>query len=185
MTYLPSRVLGRWFRLYLILDLHSRKIVGVEVHISDDADHASHMVRSTVLAERIAAMETKPVLRGDNGSTLTATTVQAMCTGWASSLRTRGPVSATTAPMPSRCSAPSSTTLSSRPRASTAWTTPELGRRTSCVGTTSPIDTAESAMSGARERTQTKTANHPGDQARVLPQAQPRNPARCSGNTRH
>ena len=30
MTYLPAQVMGRWFHLYLILDLYSRKIVGAE-----------------------------------------------------------------------------------------------------------------------------------------------------------
>jgi transposase InsO family protein len=78
MTYLPANVMGRWFHLYLILDLYSRKIVGAEVHDSDDADHAVHLVRRTALAESIATMETKPVLHGDNGSTLKATTVLAM-----------------------------------------------------------------------------------------------------------
>jgi putative transposase len=78
MTYLPAVVLGRWFYLYLILDLYSRKIVGWEAHDTDDADHAAHLVRRTALAEGIAAMITKPVLHGDNGSTLKATTVLAM-----------------------------------------------------------------------------------------------------------
>jgi putative transposase len=78
MTYLPAQVMGRWFYLYLILDLYSRKIVGAEVHDSDDADHAVHLVRRTALAESIATMDTKPVLHGDNGSTLKATTVLAM-----------------------------------------------------------------------------------------------------------
>ena len=78
MTYLPAVVLGRWFYLYLILDLYSRKIVGWEVHADDDADHACHLVRRTALAEGIAALRTKPVLHGDNGSTLKATTVLAM-----------------------------------------------------------------------------------------------------------
>ena len=78
MTYLPANVMGRWFHLYLILDLYSRKIVGAEVHDSDDADHAVHLVRRTALAEGIASMDTKPVLHGDNGSTLKATTVLAM-----------------------------------------------------------------------------------------------------------
>jgi transposase InsO family protein len=78
MTYLPANVMGRWFHLYLILDLYSRKIVGAEVHDSDDADHAVHLVRRTALAESIATMDTKPVLHGDNGSTLKATTVLAM-----------------------------------------------------------------------------------------------------------
>jgi putative transposase len=78
MTYLPANVMGRWFHLYLILDLYSRKIVGAEVHDSDDADHAVHLVRRTALAESIATLESKPVLHGDNGSTLKATTVLAM-----------------------------------------------------------------------------------------------------------
>ena len=78
MTYLPAQVLGRWFYLYLILDLYSRKIVGWEVHDSDHADHAAHLVRRTALAEGIAGLASKPVLHGDNGSTLKATTVLAM-----------------------------------------------------------------------------------------------------------
>ena len=78
MTYLPAQVQGRWFYLYLILDLYSRKIVGWEVHEADNADHAAHLVRRTALAEGIAALRDKPVLHGDNGSTLKATTVLAM-----------------------------------------------------------------------------------------------------------
>ena len=62
MTYLPANVMGRWFHLYLILDLYSRKSVGAEVHDSDDADHAVHLVRRTALVESIATLETKPVL---------------------------------------------------------------------------------------------------------------------------
>jgi transposase InsO family protein len=78
MTFLPAQVQGRWFYLYLILDLYSRKVVGWEVHATDDAAHAAHLVRRTALAEGIAACLTKPVLHGDNGSTLKATTVLAM-----------------------------------------------------------------------------------------------------------
>ena len=64
-----------WFHLYLILDLYSRKIVGWEAHATDDSVHAAHLVRRTALAEGIATMLTKPVLHGDNGATLKATTV--------------------------------------------------------------------------------------------------------------
>ena len=78
MTYLPAIVMGRWFHLYLILDLYSRKIVGWEVHDSDDSVHAIHLVKRTALAEGIATMAIKPVLHGDNGSTLKATTVISM-----------------------------------------------------------------------------------------------------------
>lgn len=78
MTYLPAQVKGLWFYLYLILDLYSRKIVGWEVHATDEADHAAHLVKRTALSEGVHAMADKPVLHGDNGSTLKATSVLAM-----------------------------------------------------------------------------------------------------------
>jgi transposase InsO family protein len=78
MTYLPAHVKGQWFYLYLIMDLYSRKIVGWEVHAEDDAVHAAHLLKRTALAEGVHAMADKPVLHGDNGSTLKATTVLAM-----------------------------------------------------------------------------------------------------------
>ena len=53
MTYLPALVTGFWFHLYLILDLYSRKIVGWEVHDTDDSDHAVHLVRRTEVVERV------------------------------------------------------------------------------------------------------------------------------------
>ena len=78
MTFLPAQVQGRWFYLYLILDLFSRKIVGFEVHETDSADHAAHLARRTALGEGVHATPAKPVLHGDNGATLKATTVLAM-----------------------------------------------------------------------------------------------------------
>jgi transposase InsO family protein len=78
MTYLASRVMGQWFYLYLILDVYSRKIVGFEVHESDSSDHAVELLRRTALAEGIHALPQKPVLHGDNGATMKATTVLAM-----------------------------------------------------------------------------------------------------------
>ena len=77
-TFLPATVKGQWFYLYLILDLYSRKIVGFEVHATDSADHAAHLVRRTALTEAVHAVAAKPVLHGDNGATLKATTVLAM-----------------------------------------------------------------------------------------------------------
>src|SRR3954451_17439254 len=77
-TFLPAHIQGRWFYLYLILDLYSRKIVGFEVHDTDSADHAAHLARRTALAEAVHAMPVRPVLHGDNGATLKATTVLAM-----------------------------------------------------------------------------------------------------------
>jgi putative transposase len=77
-TFLPSRVQGRWFYLFLILDLWSRKIVGFEVHDSDQAEHAAHLARRTALAEGIHARAVRPVLHGDNGASVKGTTVLAM-----------------------------------------------------------------------------------------------------------
>jgi transposase InsO family protein len=67
MTYLPAQVTGRWFHLYLILDLYSRKIVGWEVHDSDHADHAVHLVRRTALAEGIATWTPSPSCMATTG----------------------------------------------------------------------------------------------------------------------
>src|SRR3954454_8372128 len=77
-TFLNARVQGRWFYLYLILDLFSRKIVGYEVHETDQAEHAAHLARRTALAEGIHVRALRPVLHGDNGPSVKATTVSAM-----------------------------------------------------------------------------------------------------------
>jgi putative transposase len=77
-TFLPAQIQGRWFYFYLILDLFSRKIVGFEVHDTDSAEHAAHLARRTALAEDVHARAARPVLHGDNGATLKATTVLAM-----------------------------------------------------------------------------------------------------------
>lgn len=47
------------------LDVFSRKILGFEVHDSDSADHAAHLVKRTALAEGIHAMPHMPVLHGN------------------------------------------------------------------------------------------------------------------------
>ena len=80
MTYLPAAVVGRWFYLYLILDVFSRKIVGFEVHDADNSDHAADLLRRTSLAGGVHGLERdcRPVLHGDNGATFKATTVVAM-----------------------------------------------------------------------------------------------------------
>lgn len=80
LTFLASQVLGQWFYLYLILDVYSRKIVGFEVHETDSSDHAVNLLRRTALAEGVHTLRRKPVLHGDNGSTVKATTVLAMMT---------------------------------------------------------------------------------------------------------
>ena len=64
-TYLASSIRGAFYRLYLTLDVFSRKIVGWEVHENESADHASMLIRKTCLAEGIHADGL--VLHSDNG----------------------------------------------------------------------------------------------------------------------
>ena len=80
MTYLPSAVTGQWFYLYLILDLYSRKVIGFEVHERDSSDHAVELLKRVALTEGLHGLppEQRPVLHGDNGATLKATSVLAM-----------------------------------------------------------------------------------------------------------
>lgn len=79
MTYLPATVEGHWYYLYLILDLYSRKVVGWSVHTEDDGEHAAALLKRTALAEGVhSARQQRPVLHGDNGASLKATSVLAM-----------------------------------------------------------------------------------------------------------
>ncbi len=50
-SYLPSGVRGRFFYLYLIVDIFSRKIVGWEVHEQECGEAAAALVQRAVLAE--------------------------------------------------------------------------------------------------------------------------------------
>lgn len=73
-SYMPSRVRGQFFYLYLILDIYSRKIVGWEVHEREGGDEAAALIQRAVLAERCFG---KPlVLHADNGSPMKAQTMQ-------------------------------------------------------------------------------------------------------------
>lgn len=78
-TWLASRIKGVWFYLYVIIDLYSRKIVAWEVHEVESGELAAALVRRASLSEGIEVVMEKPVLHGDNGSILRATTVLAMC----------------------------------------------------------------------------------------------------------
>lgn len=74
-TYLPTRVRGLFFYLYLIVDIYSRKIVGVEVFATENADNSRTVIQKAVWREGIA--QRPLVLHSDNGSAMTGATVQA------------------------------------------------------------------------------------------------------------
>ena len=149
-TFLPAQIQGRWFYLYLILDLYSRKIVGFEVHDTDSADHAAHLARRTALAEGVHAMPARPVLHGDNGATLKATTVLAMLHWLGIKPSYSRPRVSDDNPSSRRCSAPLSIGQRSRSRGSPICRPPETGARGSCSGTITTTTTAASATSPRR-----------------------------------
>jgi putative transposase len=76
-TYLPSKIRGLYFYLYLILDLYSRKVVGWEVHADESGEHAAVLLRRTALSEAIQAWRQPLVLHADNGSPMKSATLLA------------------------------------------------------------------------------------------------------------
>ncbi|WP_146090397.1 DDE-type integrase/transposase/recombinase, partial [Xanthomonas cucurbitae] len=71
-TYLPSTVKGQFFKLYMILDVYSRKIVGWEVHHEELAIHASMLIGKACMREQVA--RDTLVLHADNGGPMKAAT---------------------------------------------------------------------------------------------------------------
>lgn len=74
-SYIPSRVRGQFWYLYLILDIYSRKIVGWEIHGQESGELASQLINRTVIAERCT--KTPLVLHSDNGAPMTSSTFKA------------------------------------------------------------------------------------------------------------
>jgi len=74
-TFLATTVTGIFYRLYLIMDIYSRKIVGWEIHENETADYASLLIRKACLAESIS--ECGLVLHSDNGSPMKGATMLA------------------------------------------------------------------------------------------------------------
>ena len=64
-TYLASAVKGRFYYLYMIMDVWSRKIVGFEVHDEESGELAAELAKKTCAAEGIR--RDSLVLHSDNG----------------------------------------------------------------------------------------------------------------------
>ena len=74
-TFLASAIRGHFYRLYLIEDIFSRKIVGWEVHKSESAEQASELISKACLSEAINPDSL--VLHSDNGSPMKGATMLA------------------------------------------------------------------------------------------------------------
>lgn len=75
-TYLPTAVRGQFYRLYMVMDIYSRKIVGWEVHGEELAAHAADLIDKTCQREGIA--KDQLVLHADNGGPMKGATMLAM-----------------------------------------------------------------------------------------------------------
>jgi putative transposase len=75
-TYLPSRVRGIYYYLYMIMDVYSRKIVGWSIHHEQSADHAAHLIKQSCFDEGIERNQV--TLHSDNGTPMKGSTMLAM-----------------------------------------------------------------------------------------------------------
>ena len=74
-TFLRSSVVGQFYKLYLIEDVFSRKIVGWEVHEQETAEHAGILISKSCLKESVNRNQL--VLHSDNGSPMKGATMLA------------------------------------------------------------------------------------------------------------
>lgn len=73
-TYCPAEVRGRYYYLYMMEDIYSRKIVGSEVYEEESGEHAANLLQRTVMREQCFR---KPlVLHSDNGAPMKSLTLK-------------------------------------------------------------------------------------------------------------
>lgn len=73
-SWMPSRVRGVFWYLYLIVDIYSRKIVGWEIHEREAGELASVLIQRAVMAEQ--CFRQPLVLHADNGSPMKSQTLR-------------------------------------------------------------------------------------------------------------
>jgi len=74
-TYLPGPIKGRYFYLYMIIDIYSRKIVGAEIYDQESSEYAATLLQRTVWAEKCISKNI--VLHSDNGAPMRGYTMVA------------------------------------------------------------------------------------------------------------
>jgi putative transposase len=75
-TWLKGPVKGLFYRLYMIIDLFSRKIVGWEIWETEEAKFAEELIKKAIINEKIQGSPL--VLHSDNGSPMKAATFQVL-----------------------------------------------------------------------------------------------------------
>jgi transposase InsO family protein len=74
-TYLPTTTRGRFLRLYLVIDVWSRRIMGWDVHERESAEHAAALVRR--ICDEDGVDPKGLVLHSDNGKAMRGSTMLA------------------------------------------------------------------------------------------------------------
>jgi putative transposase len=74
-TYMRSTVAGRFFYLYMFMDIFSRKVVGWRVHECESMEHSASLVEEVCLREGI--LKEQLVLHSDNGGAMKGATMLA------------------------------------------------------------------------------------------------------------
>ena len=75
-TYLASNIRGKFYYLYLLMDIYSRKIVGWEVYENESSEQAAIVLRRARFAETLP-LNHELVLHSDNGSPMKGATMLA------------------------------------------------------------------------------------------------------------
>jgi len=74
-TYLPSKVRGSFYYLYMVMDVYSRKAVAYQVYERESGDLAADLITDACARESI--MSNQLVLHSDNGAPMKAVTMLA------------------------------------------------------------------------------------------------------------
>jgi len=69
-TWIPSAMRGEFYKLHIIMDLFSRKIIAWEITAEENAENSKALLQKAYLNEQIALSSHRPVLHGDNGKPL-------------------------------------------------------------------------------------------------------------------
>lgn len=72
-TYLPTVIRGRFFRLYLVMDVWSRRIVGWQVYDEERAEHAAALIQQ--ICANAGIDPSGLVLHSDNGKAMRGNTM--------------------------------------------------------------------------------------------------------------
>jgi len=72
-TYLPSPIRGKYYYLYLIEDIYSRKAVGCEVYEMESGEKAATLLQRSVIGEQ--CLHELLVLHSDNGAPMKSVTL--------------------------------------------------------------------------------------------------------------